>query len=727
MKLWLSVKLWLKKPVVLLVLITVLAALIYTPSLKNPFQLDDLHSIASNPNIRSLNNVPLYFTSSDYFSVFGRGQNMYRPVLLSTYALNYYWSGLAPAGYHALNLLFHLLVILAVYALVSRLFRRTDIAVISAAIFALHPFQSEVVNYISARSSAMATLFYILAVYLFLIFRHGQESGRGGLRNGGIYLLFLASFVLAFLSKEIGITLPAILFLIDLLIVGIKSRRDFLIKSIAYLPFLVVALVFSFQIDLLAILMGANYAHPATLVQVLFKTPWLLLFPLGLSADHPVFPGASFLHPAVLFPLLFLTALLACAIALAFSSGPARRVLAFFLFWFFLTSLPTTLFALNQAFVEHRGYLPSVGLIPLAAAAVAWAWERVSGGAGYSRRIAFSLVGLGLGLFCVQGVAARAQIWHDPVRLWTDTLEKYPHSKLGQIFLAHAYSLEGRDDRAAEIYQEVIRADPECEHRFSCTKAHFILGLYYQKAGRLEDALREYEETLQWLPDSYMVRYRLGTIYQARGDGAAAMQWYQEALKRNGTAYEVRYALGSVYEARKELDLAKREYETALKLRPAFHPARNRLGGIWIQKDGLEQAQELFSQVLRQEPENSDAHYGLGFIAEAQEDLDWAIEHYQAATRTGRNSPGLRYRLGALYLRTAREEMAIAEWQKALEEKPDFLEARLSLARLLQEQGHRDKAVEQYRILLSMPTSAGGEWTRQLRGELERLLKKEPF
>src|SRR3990172_12565871 len=184
-------------------LITLLSGLIYFNSLENPFHFDDSHHIIDNPHIRSLRDVPNLFTDTRTFSVWPGNNRHYRPLLLLTHVINYALGGLNPIGYHLVNLAFHVGSAFLVFLIVQTMLvppllssphkggknkpvaardvaagfslrstrdvaagfslRSTPvfIALTSALIFAVHPFNSEVVNYISARSSVMSGFFYL--------------------------------------------------------------------------------------------------------------------------------------------------------------------------------------------------------------------------------------------------------------------------------------------------------------------------------------------------------------------------------------------------------------------------------------------------------------------------------------------------------------------------------------------------------------------------------------
>ena len=87
-------------------LVFLVASLLYANTLGHGFHYDDFHSVVHNPHIRSLENLPAFFTDPQLFSTDPQ-QAMYRPVLLVTYALNYAWGAEAPLGYHLVNILLH--------------------------------------------------------------------------------------------------------------------------------------------------------------------------------------------------------------------------------------------------------------------------------------------------------------------------------------------------------------------------------------------------------------------------------------------------------------------------------------------------------------------------------------------------------------------------------------------------------------------------------------------
>src|SRR3990172_9373305 len=96
-----------KKHAGVLIIFILLGLGIYFNSLQNGFHYDDQHHIVRNPYIQSPGNIPSFFTEHRMFSALSGVFLHYRPLVMVSYALNYYFGKLDPSGYHLVNLAFH--------------------------------------------------------------------------------------------------------------------------------------------------------------------------------------------------------------------------------------------------------------------------------------------------------------------------------------------------------------------------------------------------------------------------------------------------------------------------------------------------------------------------------------------------------------------------------------------------------------------------------------------
>jgi hypothetical protein len=136
----------------------------YSNALNIGFHFDDWHVLQDNPHVRTLRSIPRFFVDPDTTTILHENKDL-RPVLMTTFALNYAISGDATWSYHVVNLCLHWLAVMLVFHIVrTRLWlgdHAFPIAATAALIVAVHPLNAEPVNYISARSALLTTVFYL--------------------------------------------------------------------------------------------------------------------------------------------------------------------------------------------------------------------------------------------------------------------------------------------------------------------------------------------------------------------------------------------------------------------------------------------------------------------------------------------------------------------------------------------------------------------------------------
>ena len=148
-----------------------------------------------------------------------------------TFALNRRLLGPGPAGFHAVNVLIHVLNALLVHALVLLSFRAPrlrasalapwsrSVAFVAALLFVAHPLQTQAVTYVVQRLASLATAFYLVAIVLYARWRLAglSDRPRGLRRAAGLAGAVLAA-VLAMKTKEIAFTLPVVVALYEALL-----------------------------------------------------------------------------------------------------------------------------------------------------------------------------------------------------------------------------------------------------------------------------------------------------------------------------------------------------------------------------------------------------------------------------------------------------------------------------------------------------------------------------
>jgi len=584
-----------------LLLLSLLAALIYSNTFSIPFQFDDADNIVQNPQVKDLAN---------FFDLSGS-----RYVGFLSFALNYYVGGLQVFGYHLVNLIIHIANGFLVYSLVLLLFKAESqhstltthdsqlttapwIALAAAMLFVAHPIQTQAVTYIVQRFASLVTLFYLCTVVCYLKWRlASSETRRRFLWYGGAVL----STVLAMKTKENSFTLPFMILLVEAVFFRSSTRR----RWIALIPFLLTLPIIplSHPGDIgegeagfaqgTAEISRSSYLF--TQFRVIVTYIRLLFLPIqqNLDYDYPIYH--SLFEPSVFFSFLFLLFLFALPLYLLFASRltpSTLRLLAFGIVWFFLTlSIESSIIPIKDVIFEHRLYLPSVGFFMALSVGVMMGRKWLQ---GRGIPAGWGVIGLGAIVLILSATTyQRNLVWHDGMTLWQDVVKKAPQKARGYNNLGNAMLKRGELGKAMKQYREALRVKP------TFVEAHYNLGTVMLKRGELVEAMKHYREALRINPAYVDAHNNLGTAMLKRGELGKAMKHYREALRINPASVEAHYNLGNAMLKRGELGEAMKHFREALQINPAYAEAHNNLGVALLNGGKPTEAIEPLCQALR--------------------------------------------------------------------------------------------------------------------------------
>lgn len=214
--------------------VSVLVFLVYYPVLNSYFVTDDWRLIYISSPL-STGSILDFFTSSG-----GWYAGLYRPLVKMSLFTDYSLYHLDQAGYHATNLMLHIVCAILLFYFAKLLTDSEMTGIFAAFIFAVQPISTEAVSWISGRGDIIFTLFYLLACVSFL--KH-LSSG-----NKTRKYLFLSSFFffLSLLSKESAITLPAVIVLTEYYYRRGSLSMHHRINFMNYIPFVFVLILYAF-------------------------------------------------------------------------------------------------------------------------------------------------------------------------------------------------------------------------------------------------------------------------------------------------------------------------------------------------------------------------------------------------------------------------------------------------------------------------------------------------
>jgi len=523
----------------LIALAIALAALTYANAMRNGFVLDDIPIIVENPVVQSVGNIGTIFTTN-YWSRGGTvalgDPTLYRPLTVFTYAIDYaIWGNGNAAGFHATNVVLHVLTTVMVFLVGAKVLGRSAGAFAAAAVFAVHPVHTEAVTGVIGRAEILATLFFLLA---FNVLRAPTpDSGRGD-ANASPWTqaaLGAALYLLGLFSKESAVTLPAILAVDDWLRRdqlpnAPSTRRTYL--AARYGALLVAAGIY-FALRQNAIgspphlwpgFQGVSAVQRVlTASRVLMEYLVLFIFPRTLQPDYwkTDVPIGSLGSPLVLLSIALWGALAALAVRMR------RRdvALVFSIAWFFITIAPVSnfFFPIGVVKAERILYLPSVGLALL----TGWAYVRLAARIRL-RRVPQAALGAILIALAVRTVIRNAD-WRDNYTLASATLKVSPSSPLMSDIAAGELVRTGDTNRALALLQEAVRQAPD----MAMIRTH--LGLVYFSQRRYDEAIAELQEAIRRHPNEAEAHNNLGVVYAQVGQVFKAAASYREAIRLRPT------------------------------------------------------------------------------------------------------------------------------------------------------------------------------------------------
>ncbi|HWC73275.1 MAG TPA: hypothetical protein VG454_04990 [Gemmatimonadales bacterium] len=479
----------------------------YVPALWNRFAMDDLYIIAWNPLVHSVSGMWRVFAAPYWPPDLG-GQ-MYRPLPLATYAIDWAVSGDHAAWFHALNLVWHVAVTVAVAALALRTPSASGIegqgvrsALIAGLLFAVHPVHVEAVANVIGRGELMAALGVCLAVYAAVV---KDSIGWSGL-----------ALAVGLLSKENAAVAPGLIVWAWILRLSRPSRARMLAYAGSWLAIVGAYVVLRATVlhpyerlhAIAPVFLGESFfAGRLTAIAALWDVLRLLIVPVTLRVDYSP-AERTIVHSLVdgRFVLgLACVALWAVLLVLAWRRG--RRLEAFGLGWIAIAFLPVAnlLFSTGVLIAERTLYLPSVGVALALAAALS--------------RLPAERLRLVVGVLVVAGAvrtALRVPVWRDDVSVTLSILADSPRSYRGHARVAALYQSHRQPERAlAELRTAMHTYDRDPTLFIAAADAAFTIG-----QPRLADSLLARAEQLCFrCAGSYRTQ---ALAARTRGDPAVA-------------------------------------------------------------------------------------------------------------------------------------------------------------------------------------------------------------
>lgn len=544
------------KRLVLPALITLIAFLAYLNAVNNQFVFDDFGAVVNNSFIKDWKNLPSLFTKN-YFQA--SGELSYRPVVTLSYFIDYSIGHLNPHGYHLTNLLIHVLNALLAFFLILQITQDNKIAGVSSLFFSVHPILTEAVNSIGFREDLLCAVFFVLALLFYV------KQYTSGYKKT-CYGIALTAYTFSLFSKEMAVSLPLIIFVMDFLFpqpgLPLKKRiaryySGFLFISGGYL---MLRFVFLKNATVPAVYPGNSLVtNFLTMSKVIASYIKLWFLPVVLNADYHVTFETSAARPSFLLPFLLLICVILITLRLYFKK---QREITFFILWMFITLVPVVnIIPIGNIMAERYLYLPSLGFCGFLGIAIFKFHAYIN----HIYRPLVKACLIIITIFYFSLTLKRNEIWSDDQTLWYCTVRDTPCSFNAHNNLGVAYFKKGMIDKAIEEYNTALLKASEIHYRYR--QAHCNLGIAYEKKGMYDAAIREYENALCIGPKNGDVLNDLGILLLRTGRMNSAIRLFEEAIEVDPNNPIYHHNLGNAYREINMPDKAKAEYDFAERLK----------------------------------------------------------------------------------------------------------------------------------------------------------------
>lgn len=606
--------------------------------------IDDYKLISENPTVVN-KDIP-------YSQCFTRmiGGVYYKPLVFLSWKLEYNLFGDSPSHFHTINWILHLFNTLLLFYVLQLLFRKIYkeenkslwASFFVTLLFTINPLRIESVAWATERKDVLFGFFFLLSWLFYLKY----------LDKKNVYFLLIGAlfYLLSGLSKSMGLTLFAVLFLCDYW----YSRKLNLKLILEKLPFLLVMVVLMHLYGLLEFgSTSSNVSQIAdselaelnmetiTSVEFLatlpFPVQWLLtssvqfilwiihsFIPVKLSIHYPhngvyTFLGKSiYLFPVIVIGMFFLV----------WRYRAKNKAALTGLLFFALTLSPAlaTGSSGQGIFLSDRyTYIPSIGLFFILVTVL------------YQMKSTDKsnlLLGIFIVFFFIQSLVS-VNYWKNSGNLFKQALEVYPDSGMAHLNLGKYYNEHGNSAEALKIYTKGIDKSPGYFQLYSNR------GKIFFDQGQMDLAIKDFDQCLLLKPDHTTALANRGAAFGSKNEYEKALADFNTALSINPNHMNALSNRGLLYLFTGEYEKAIENQVRYLELDPNDEDNLNILGYSYYNLNRYREAINEYNKAIRINNTKGTFYYNrsLAFnkVGDRKQALQDALRAQQLGVKVNQN------------------------------------------------------------------------------------------
>ena len=446
----------------------------------------------------------------EVFHILHASAAYYRPMLTISYMVDSWFSGPNPFFYHFTSILVHMVTSCLVYLLFTKMNYKKELSFFFALFFAVHPVLSQATGWIPGRNDSLLAMFFITSFIFFLDYMANKKD-----KYLYLHLLF---FAFSMFTKESALLLPFMILLYS----GFVKRKKIFKPDFykLYVGWGSIAVVWFFLRSIALSSGGVNYTPEHILRSLVGNSPAILLylgkvfFPINLSV-LPTLQDSTLVYGVVTLIVLVVLVLL--------SKEKRMNYLIFGGIWFIFLLVPSFLrpdSTYVADFIEHRVYLPIIGLMIILAEVKIQ--DKVAISKDALRYILLTLAVV-LGIYTIY----HTRVFKDKMAFWINAVENSSQHPLAHKNLGAMYYLDGDYDNAEKYFLNSLELNPTEPMIYN------NIGLIYMHKGDYEEAETYYKKELEINPGYDNAYFNWGLMEFAKGNKDVARDLWLETLKTN--------------------------------------------------------------------------------------------------------------------------------------------------------------------------------------------------
>lgn len=648
----------------------ILSFLVYFNTIWNGFVMDDVMVLKDNRMVlRGISAVPELLSTPHMRGYLIIPNDLYRPLSLVMFAIEYQFFGLAPSIHHLMNIVFFAGCSIVLFLFLDKLFegKRTTLALITAIIFTVHPIHTEVVANIKSRDELMCFFFGFWALNLFADY---MSSGKMLKLVMGVVL-----FYLAIISKETVIAFVGIIPVVFFFYRNEDKKRAIFITTgtiVATIIFLAIRT---------SVLNAYDANQPAANVEFIDNA-------LAGAADMPLTATTVLATKVVVMGhylrLMFLPYPLLSTYS--FNSIPFANF-ASIGFWLSLIAYVAMIYFMVTRFMKDRRDPWAFGIMFYLATIFLFSNFPFLMGAELAERFAFFA---SAGTCLLMGLAIEKWVIkdeHTDVSVVKSAKVLMILAPLVLVYggLTFARNFEWKDNLT--LYKADISRSPNDVRLYHNVGSAMAEELYEQEKDSVKkkeidnEALTYLRKGVEIYPGYSSLYVEMARIFDRKKMYDSAIKYNKLALSLSPNDFTANNNLGSVMLTAGLYREAIPYFLLAMQQNPNFKYAYLNVARCYNQLQRFDSAVYNYHKLLEFEPQNAEVVNELATAFFMQQRYDSAEYYYQVLLKANPNDANTINNIGAILLNTKRYAEAAEYFKKSIAINPSYFNAYSNLSK----------------------------------------------